>query len=143
MTDDTSAALGRLEDLKRTAIMLRTWAPEVFPEVGADGQVHFGRAMMESAAEAIEAFLKAGLRFPSGIRALGVGHVGDNPRALIVTLTDPPGDDDIRALHDWLVWRPSALDAEWCINMARQEGDSEIGAGAIASDWHTDSKGDE
>lgn len=95
--------------------------------VHKDEYARFGRDVMALA-------LGEGFRFPSGIRAIGVGHVGDNPRALIVTLTQPPGDADIRALHDWLVHRPSAMDAEWCVNMARQEGDSEIGAGLLARD---------
>lgn len=48
----------------------------------------------------------------SGLRARGVGRVADEPRALLVLLTDIPGDDDIRALHHWLVHRPAAADAE-------------------------------
>lgn len=41
-----------LASLEQTAIMLEKWAPETFP-TGEDGKVHFARAMMESAAEAI------------------------------------------------------------------------------------------
>lgn len=48
-----------------------------------------------------------------GLRARGVGRVADEPRALLVLLTEIPGDDDIRVLHDWLVGRPARLDAEW------------------------------
>lgn len=35
-----------------------------------------------------------------GIWAQGVGRMADNPRALLVILTDEPSDDDIRSLHD-------------------------------------------
>lgn len=49
----------------------------------------------------------------SGLRARGVGRVADEPRALLVLLTGIPADDDIRALHDWLVSRLARLDAEW------------------------------
>src|SRR5260221_759265 len=48
----------------------------------------------------------------SSLRARGVGRVADEPRALLVLLTDIPGDDDIRALHEWLVHRTAWLDAD-------------------------------
>lgn len=50
------AAIRALRGLEQTAIMLETWAPEIFPETTVtDGieQKHFGRIMMESAAQAI------------------------------------------------------------------------------------------
>lgn len=47
------AAIKALRGLEQTAIMLETYAPEVFPEVNELGQIHFGRAMMEAAAESI------------------------------------------------------------------------------------------
>lgn len=46
------AAIRELRGLEQTAIMLEKQAPELYPEV-KDGKVHFGRAVMESAAEAI------------------------------------------------------------------------------------------
>lgn len=46
-----------LKELSRTSSMLRTYAPEIFPEVNKLGQVHFGRAMMEAAAESIDVSL--------------------------------------------------------------------------------------
>lgn len=49
----TRAAIRGLRGLEQTAIMLETYAPEVFPEVNDKGQKHFGRIMMESAAEEI------------------------------------------------------------------------------------------
>lgn len=49
----TRAAIRGLRGLEQTAIMLETYAPEVFPEINAHGQKHFGRVMMESAAEEI------------------------------------------------------------------------------------------
>lgn len=45
--------------LERTATMLRTYAPELYPEVNQFGQVHFGRAAMECAAETIEQALES------------------------------------------------------------------------------------
>jgi len=47
------AAIRGLRGLEQTAIMLETYAPDVFPEINEHGQKHFGRIMMESAAEAI------------------------------------------------------------------------------------------
>lgn len=49
----TRAAIRGLRGLEQTAVMLEKWAPEVFPEVNEQGQKHFGRVMMESAAEEI------------------------------------------------------------------------------------------
>lgn len=46
------SAVRALRRLEQTAIMLETWAPECFP-ANELGQVHFARALMESAAEAI------------------------------------------------------------------------------------------
>lgn len=47
------AAIRCLRGLEQTAVMLETYAPDVFPEINEHGQKHFGRVMMESAAEAI------------------------------------------------------------------------------------------
>ena len=47
------AAIKALRGLEQTAIMLETYAPEVFPDVNEQGQIHFGRALMESAAKSI------------------------------------------------------------------------------------------
>ena len=52
----TRAAIRALRGLEQTAIMLETYAPEIFPEVKiTDGveQKAFGRVMMERAAQAI------------------------------------------------------------------------------------------
>ena len=46
----------RLEDLRLAAKSIRTYMPETLP-AGEDGKIHFARALAESAAEAIEAFL--------------------------------------------------------------------------------------
>lgn len=54
--DSSRAAIRALRGLEQTAIMLETYAPEIFPEVKVVNGVeqrHFGRVMMESAAEAI------------------------------------------------------------------------------------------
>jgi hypothetical protein len=55
------AAIRALRALEQTAIMLETYAPEIFPEVNEQGQKHFGRVMMESAAEAIRDAWKAAI----------------------------------------------------------------------------------
>lgn len=53
-------AIKALMSLEQTAKMLERWAPETFPEINAQGQKHFARVMMESAAESIrEAFANA------------------------------------------------------------------------------------
>lgn len=46
------ACIRALRGLEQTAIMLEKWGPETFP-VGEDGKIHFGRAITDSAAEAI------------------------------------------------------------------------------------------
>lgn len=46
----------RLEDLRLAAKAVRTYMPDTLP-AGEDGKIHFARALAESAAEAIEAFL--------------------------------------------------------------------------------------
>ena len=51
--------------------------------------------------------------FTPGLRVRGVGRVADEPRALLVLLSDIPGDDDIRALHEWLVHRRAYRGDEW------------------------------
>jgi hypothetical protein len=54
--DSAIAAIRALRGLEQTAIMLETYAPEIFPEtteVNGVLQKHFGRVMMESAAQAI------------------------------------------------------------------------------------------
>ena len=56
------AAIRALRGLEQTAIMLETWAPESFPEVNEQGQKHFARVMMESAAAAIRASWAAAIR---------------------------------------------------------------------------------
>ncbi len=44
------------------------------------------------------------------IRVRGVGRISDEPRALLLALTERPTDDEIRALHDFFSQRPM-LDA--------------------------------
>ena len=41
------------DDLRQSAVMIRTWVPEVFP-ANERGQVPFARAIMESVADVIE-----------------------------------------------------------------------------------------
>lgn len=40
------------------------------------------------------------------IRVRGVGRISDEPRALLLALTERPTDDEIRALHDFFSQRP-------------------------------------
>lgn len=51
--DSDRAAIKALRGLEQTAIMLETYAPEIFPSVDEHGRKDFGRVMMESAAQAI------------------------------------------------------------------------------------------
>ena len=46
-----------VEVLSSNATMLEKQAPEIFPDVNEDGRVHFGRAVMESAAEELRSLL--------------------------------------------------------------------------------------
>ena len=50
---------GTRESLERCAKMLDTYGPDLFP-ANDKGQVHFARAMMESVADEIRAFLATG-----------------------------------------------------------------------------------
>lgn len=52
------AAIRALRGLEQTAVMLEKWGPEAFP-ANEQGQVHFGRAMTDAAAEAIREAWKA------------------------------------------------------------------------------------
>jgi hypothetical protein len=36
------------------------------------------------------------------LRVMGVGRVADNPRALLVLLTEIPTDNELRAFHDYV-----------------------------------------
>ena len=59
------AAIRALRGLEQTAIMLETYAPEIFPEtneVNGVVQKHFGRVIMESAAQAIRDSFKQAVR---------------------------------------------------------------------------------
>jgi hypothetical protein len=47
---------GTIDGLERSAMMLETWAAETYP-ASEDGKVHFGRAMMDTVAAEIRAFL--------------------------------------------------------------------------------------
>ena len=50
--DELRGCINALRDLELTAIMLETWAPEAFPAAPGE-KIHFARALMESAAQAI------------------------------------------------------------------------------------------
>jgi hypothetical protein len=47
------AAIRALRGLEQTAIMLEKYGADIFPDMNEQGQKHFGRVMLESAAEAI------------------------------------------------------------------------------------------
>ena len=51
--DSARAAIRALRGLEQTARMLETYAPDLYPEVDEHGRKHFGRVLMESAAQAI------------------------------------------------------------------------------------------
>ena len=56
---------GTSESLARCAIMLDEYTPDLFP-ANEKGQVPFARAIMESVADEIRAFLKASKPWPQG-----------------------------------------------------------------------------
>ena len=56
--DEPDVNIGSREELEGSAAMLECWAPETFP-ANSHGQIHFARAMMESTARTIRAFLAA------------------------------------------------------------------------------------
>lgn len=63
MTEATAADPGAIppapwDELRQSALMIRTWIPEVYP-ANEQGQVHFARAVMESVATVIERVLAA------------------------------------------------------------------------------------
>jgi hypothetical protein len=60
-TASARACIRALRELEQTAIMLEKWGPEAFP-ADENGQVHFGRAMTDSAAEAIRAAWKTAIQ---------------------------------------------------------------------------------
>lgn len=60
-TASARACIRALRELEQTAIMLEKWGPEAFP-ANEQGQVHFGRAMTDSAAEAIRAAWKTAIQ---------------------------------------------------------------------------------
>jgi len=64
------AAIRALRGLEQTAVMLETYAPEIFPEVNVVNGVeqrHFGRVMMEGAAQSIRDSFKQAVREIEGI----------------------------------------------------------------------------
>lgn len=71
----TRAAIRGLRGLEQTAIMLETYAPDIFPEINEHGQKHFGRVMMESAAEAIRSAWSSAI--------VEVENFPDDPASLI------------------------------------------------------------
>ncbi|CAN7686879.1 hypothetical protein LJR098_002291 [Rhizobium sp. LjRoot98] len=56
-----------IDELRRSALMIRRWIPETFPE-DENGQIHFARAVIESVASTIE-------------RALGIPDGGADTEA--------------------------------------------------------------
>lgn len=68
------AAIRALRGLEQTAVMLEKWGPDAFP-ANEQGQVHFGRAMTDAAAEAIREAWKAAI--------VEVEAFPDDPNSLI------------------------------------------------------------
>lgn len=55
------ACIRALRELEQTAIMLEKWGPDAFP-ANEQGQVHFGRAITDAAAEAIRKSWKTAIQ---------------------------------------------------------------------------------
>lgn len=104
------AAIRGLRGLEQTAIMLETYAPEVFPEINEQGQKHFGRVMMEGAAQSIrDAWSSAVVEvenFPDDPQNLVESH-GRLRQSLLeiaahlhaASIQSSPSDDQIIAGH--------------------------------------------
>jgi len=60
-TASARACIRALRGLEPTAIMLEKWGPEAFP-TDENGQVHFGRAMTDAAAQAIREAWKTAIQ---------------------------------------------------------------------------------
>ncbi len=73
MDKSAKAAIRALRGLEQTAIMLETYAGDTFPP-DENGQIHFGRALMESAAEAIRAAWAAAIAEVSPPKPTGGSH---------------------------------------------------------------------
>jgi hypothetical protein len=59
-------------------------------------------------------------------RVRGVGRVADNVRALLMIFAVEPTDDEIRAIHDYLLaWRepPAPVPADWIENLCAHVGE--------------------
>lgn len=61
MEASARACIRALRELEKTALMLEKWGPENFP-ANEQGQIHFGRAMTDSAAEAIRDAWRVAIR---------------------------------------------------------------------------------
>jgi len=58
------------------------------------------------------------------IRVRGVGRVADEPRAILIALTERPTDDEIRSLHEYLRgWNPNIIMAGYSCNGVNLRGD--------------------
>jgi hypothetical protein len=58
------------------------------------------------------------------IRVRGVGRVADEPRAILIALTERPTDDEIRSLHEYLrFWNPNSAMAGYSCNGINLWGD--------------------
>ena len=60
-TASARACIRALRGLEKTAIMLEKWGPETFP-ADEQGQVHFGRAMTDAAAQDIREAWKTAIQ---------------------------------------------------------------------------------
>lgn len=95
----TRAAIRALRGLEPTAKMLEQYAAETFPP-NDHGQVHFGRALMDAAAEAIRGAWRQAIReveaFPADDNGI-VEQLGKLRRALgkIVDLEASEADDPL------------------------------------------------
>lgn len=66
----------------------------------------FRETNQERAARQKPAEYEAPRNLAENLRVRGVGRTADEPRALLVLLTERPTDDEIRSLHEFLRgWR--------------------------------------
>ena len=128
--DSAMAAIRALRGLEPTAIMLEKYAPDIFPEVNVVNgveQKHFGRLMMESAAQGIrEAWAQAIKEAENSDRADMVAEVAalikavrsllnglDTGEAWIDTIADETLANTMRDLRDAvakLAWTQAEAD---------------------------------
>lgn len=131
MSGSAQACIRALRNLESTANMLEKYAPEIFPEVNEQGQKHFGRVMMESAAEAIRAAWQQAIKEAETIGKAPLIY----PREMTETIWEILGTPNFRAAQIVHIFRaggaeiPRKAEAEqayyihWALKHAIVHGD--------------------